>query len=169
VNCLIFSYGEKFNQMKYIQIGDIIPDFSLNDQNGNVFHISNLRGKKKLVIFFYPQDGSHGCTKEACYFRDLSDSFNEADAVIIGISGQSIGSHIKFAEMYSLTYPLLSDEGDNVRKLFGVPSMFFGIIPSRVTYVTNKEGKVVHIFNSLVRAERHVDEALKVCMLLKKN
>jgi len=68
--------------MSTIKVGDMIPGFSLLDQDGNMVDISNLRGKKKLVIFFYPQDGSHGCTREACYFRDLSEMFDEADAVI---------------------------------------------------------------------------------------
>jgi peroxiredoxin Q/BCP len=66
--------------MNRIQIGDIIPSFKLKDQSGIDFDISNLLGRKKLVIFFYPQDGSLNCTREACYFRDLSDVFEEADA-----------------------------------------------------------------------------------------
>lgn len=67
--------------MNIIQIGDIIPSFTLKDQNGNDFDISTLLGRKKLVIFFYPQDGSLNCTREACYFRDLLDVFEEADAI----------------------------------------------------------------------------------------
>lgn len=154
--------------MKPIKVGDIIPDFSLPDQEDNIFDIKTFLGKKKMVIFFYPQDGSHGCTREACYFRDLSELFKEADAVIVGISGQSTGSHKKFAEDYKLNYPLLSDEKSTVRKLFGVPTSFFGLLPGRVTYVADKEGRVVFIFNSHAQAERHVDEALKICLLLKK-
>ena len=84
--------------MKKIQVGDTIPAFILKDQNGNDFDISSLLGRKKLVIFFYPQDGSLNCTREACYFRDLSDVFEEADAIIIGISSQSVESHKEFAE-----------------------------------------------------------------------
>ncbi len=155
--------------MKGIQIGDPIPDFSLQDQNGNVFDTRSVIGKKKLVLFFYPQDGSHGCTKEACYFRDLTEVFDEAGAVVIGISGQSVESHRNFAEKYMLTYPILSDTGNKVRKLMGVPSSFFGLVPGRVTYITDIQGKVIHIFNSQSEAERHADEALKVCLLLKKN
>ena len=97
--------------MNKIQIGDIIPSFTLKDQNGNDFDISTLLGRKKLVIFFYPQDGSLNCTKEACYFRDLSDVFEEADAIVIGISGQSVESHKEFAEKNRLKYTLLSDTG----------------------------------------------------------
>jgi peroxiredoxin Q/BCP len=154
--------------MNKIQIGDTIPSFALKDQNGNDFDISSLLGRKKLVIFFYPQDGSLNCTKEACYFRDLSDVFDEADAIVIGISGQSVESHKEFAEKNHLKYTLLSDTGNIVRKLFGVPGKILGLIPGRVTYVADRSGKVVYIFESQTETQRHADEALKICMLLKR-
>ena len=154
--------------MKPVQIGDHIPLFSLKDQHGNLYDIDSLFGKKKLVIFFYPQDGSLNCTKEACYFRDLSDVFEEADAVVIGISGQSVESHKKFAEQNKLNYTILSDTGNEVRKLFGVPGKILGLVPGRVTYVTDKSGKIVYIFESQTDVVRHVDEALKICLLLKR-
>jgi peroxiredoxin Q/BCP len=154
--------------MKQIRVGDMIPCFALPDQNGKMLNIMNFVGKKKLVIFFYPKDGTHGCTRQACYFRDLSEAFDEVNAKIVGISGQSVESHKKFADQYHLSYPILSDEGNRVRRLFGVPSNILGMIPGRVTYVANKEGKIVYIFNSQSEPERHVDEALKICLLLKK-
>ncbi|MBN2862985.1 MAG: peroxiredoxin [Bacteroidales bacterium] len=154
--------------MKAVQAGDMIPEFSLPDQNGNMVNITDFIGRKKLVIFFYPRDGSHNCTKEACYFRDLSQTFDEVNAVILGISGQSVSSHKKFAEQYRLDYLILSDEGNHIRKLFGVPSNLFGMLDGRVTYVTDQDGKIAHIFNSQLQPERHVDEALKVCLLLKR-
>jgi len=154
--------------MKKIQIGDTIPSFALKDQNGNEFDISSLLGRKKLVIFFYPQDGSLNCTREACYFRDLSDVFEEADATVIGISSQSVESHKEFAEKNRLKYTLLSDDRNIVRKLFGVPGRVFGFIPGRVTYVADRSGKVVYIFDSQTETQRHADEALKICLLLKK-
>jgi len=154
--------------MAQIKIGDYIPGFSLKDQNGNLFDINTYLGKKKLVIFFYPQDGSLNCTREACYFRDISDIFDEADAVIIGISSQSVESHKEFAEQNRLNYTLLSDNENTVRKLFGVPSRVFGLIPGRVTYVADRSGKVVYIFDSQTEVQRHVDEAMKICLLLKK-
>ncbi len=155
--------------MKSIKVGDTIPDFSLPDQDGKIVKISDYFGKKQLVIFFYPQDGSLNCTREACYFRDLSDVFEEAGAEVIGISGQSVESHKNFAMANNLKYKLLSDSKNEVRKLFGVPSKIFGLIPGRVTYVTDRDGKVVFIFNSQTETQRHADEALKICLLLKKN
>ncbi len=154
--------------MNKIQIGDTIPAFTLKDQNGNDFDISNFLGRKKMVIFFYPQDGSLNCTREACYFRDLLDVFDEADAIIIGISSQSVESHKEFAEKNRLKYTLLSDTGNIVRKLFGVPGKVFGLIPGRVTYVADRAGKVVYIFDSQTETQRHADEALKICLLLKR-
>jgi len=154
--------------MNPIKPGDYIPDFSLKDQDGNLLKISNYLGEKKLVIFFYPQDGSLNCTQEACYFRDLSDVFEEADAIVIGISGQSVESHKEFAEKNKLKYTLLSDNENIVRKLFGVPGRMFGLIPGRVTYVADRSGKVVYIFDSQTETQRHADEALKICLLLKR-
>jgi peroxiredoxin Q/BCP len=154
--------------MKPVKIGDMIPDFSLPEQDGNSFDISNYRGKKILVIFFYPRDGTYNCTKEACHFRDFSDEFREADAIVVGISGQSVESHKDFAQKHRLNYPILSDNSNVVRKLFGVPSNVFGLFPGRVTYVADKSGKVVFIIDSQSEAHRHVDEALKICLLLKR-
>jgi peroxiredoxin Q/BCP len=154
--------------MNRIKIGDQIPPFTLKDQHGKDFDISPLLGTKKLVIFFYPQDGSLNCTKEACYFRDLADVFEEADAVVVGISGQSVESHKEFAEKNRLKYTLLSDAGNTVRKLFGVPGKVFGFIPGRVTYVADRSGKVVYVFDSQTETQRHADEALKICLLLKR-
>ena len=148
--------------MNKIEIGSTIPEFSLPDQNGDLFSINSVLGKKKLVIYFYPKDDSPGCTKEACSFRDQFEVFTEADAVIIGISGQSVESHKAFAEKYRLSFTLLSDEGNKIRKLFGVPTNLFGLIQGRVTYVADRSGKVVYIFNSQAQATRHVDEALRI-------
>ena len=167
---LLFALYFVFNQthkMNKIIAGSMIPEFFLPDQNGNLFDIKSVLGKKKLVIYFYPKDDSPGCTKEACYFRDQFEVFQEADALIIGISGQSVQSHKEFADKYRLTYTLLSDEGDVVRKLFGVPTNFFGFLPGRVTYVADKTGKVVYLFDSQTEVLKHVDEALRILKELK--
>ena len=149
-------------EMKKIEIGSNIPAFTIKDQDGNPFDINSVIGKKNLVIYFYPKDDSPGCTKEACYFRDQFEVFNEVDALIIGISGQSVESHKLFADKYRLTYTLLSDDGNKVRKLFGVPTNFFGLLPGRVTYIVDKTGKVIYLFDSQINATQHVDEALRI-------
>ncbi|HKK42889.1 MAG TPA: peroxiredoxin [Bacteroidales bacterium] len=148
--------------MKKVETGNIIPSFTLTDQDGNSFSIDSVLGRKNLVIYFYPKDDSPGCTAEACSFRDKYEVFKESDALVIGISGQSVESHRKFADKHHLDYILLSDAGNRVRQLFGVPSNMFGLLPGRVTYIVDKTGKVVFIFNSQVKAEKHVDEALRI-------
>lgn len=146
--------------MGKIEIGSKVPEFTLPDQDWKEFNVSNFIGKKNLVIYFYPKDDTPGCTKEACYFRDQYEIFNEADAMIIGISSQSVKSHKEFAEKYKLSFTLLSDKNSKVRKMFGALSL--GLIPGRVTYVIDKKGIVIYIFNSQTEATKHVDEALRI-------
>ena len=161
------SSPNKSTHMETIGVGSLVPSFSLKNQNNQVFELDSVKGKSNLVIYFYPKDDSPGCTKEACSFRDQFEVFKKADAQIIGISGQSVKSHLEFAKKNRLNYTLLSDEGNKVRKLFGVPTNFFGLLPGRVTYVVNKEGKVVFIFNSQINAEKHIEEALQVLKTMK--
>lgn len=152
----------KSKNMQVTSVGSTVPTFSLKDQNGTDFKIESVLGKKNLVIYFYPKDDTPGCTKEACSFRDQFEVFKKEDALIIGISGQSVQSHFDFAKKHRLNYTLLSDEGDKVRKLFGVPTSFLGLLPGRVTYIVNKEGKVVFIFNSQLNAGKHIEEAIRI-------
>jgi len=152
----------KDNQMTELKIGSIIPSFVLPDQNGNLFNIDSVKGKKNLVIYFYPKDDTPGCTAQACSFRDQFEVFQEADAVIIGISGQSVKSHREFAQKHRLSFTLLSDEGNKIRKQFGVPTNFLGLLPGRVTYVADKTAKIIYIFNSQTQATKHVDETLRI-------
>lgn len=160
------SYSQK-NEMNEIKTGMHIPSFSLLDQNGDLFDIDTIIGKKNLVIYFYPKDDSPGCTAQACSFRDQLEVFNEADAMIIGISGQSVKSHKKFAEKHRLPFTLLSDDGNKIRRQFGVPTNLFGLLAGRVTYVADKTGKVIYIFNSQLNFIEHADEALKTLKELK--
>lgn len=166
-NLKSYSQTTITHEMDKIGVGSTVPSFSLKDQFGKDFDINSVKGKKNLVIFFYPKDDSPGCTKEACSFRDQFEVFSDADALIIGISSQSVKSHLDFANKYRLNYTLLSDEGNNVRKLFDVPTNLFGLLPGRVTYVINKAGKVVFIFNSQIQAEKHIKEAIRILKELK--
>ncbi len=161
------NYHKKPENMEKVKVGSIIPSFELKDQNGELFQIDSVLGKKKLIIYFYPKDDTPGCTKEACAFRDQFEVFEDEDALIIGISAQSVESHYNFAQKHRLNFTLLSDTGNKVRKLFGVPGNFFGLISGRVTYVVDKTGKVVYMFNSQMQAEKHVDEALRILQEMK--
>ena len=132
-----------------------------------MFDINSLIGKKNMAIYFYPKDDSPGCTAQACAFRDQFEVFSEADAAIIGISSQSVQSHKEFAEKHRLPFTLLSDEGNKIRKRFGVPSNLLGLLPGRVTYVVDKSGSVIYTFNSQLEYEKHVNEALRILKELK--
>ncbi len=140
--------------------GDKLPDFTLNDQHGNPFHLAERLGTKHLVIYFYPKNETPGCTKEACLFRDHYEEFTEKGCEVIGISSDKENSHRSFAENHRLPFVLLSDPGGKVRKKFGATGSLFGLIPGRITYVADRKGIVRHVFDSLLRPERHIREAL---------
>jgi peroxiredoxin Q/BCP len=145
--------------MAAIKVGDRVPNFSLPSQTGTTVNVSDLIGKKSLVIYFYPKDDTPGCTAESCAFRDSYEVFTDAGAEVIGISADSPQSHQQFAQKYNLPFTLLSDSDNRVRKLFGVPSTLF-VLPGRVTYIIDKEGIVRHIFDSMLDFKAHVTESL---------
>ncbi|NCR41020.1 MAG: peroxiredoxin [Microcystis aeruginosa W13-11] len=145
--------------MTAIKVGDQVPNFSLLSQTGTTVNISDLIGKKSLVIYFYPKDDTPGCTAESCAFRDSYEVFTDAGAEVIGISADSPQSHQQFAQKYNLPFTLLSDSDNQVRKLFGVPATLF-VLPGRVTYIIDKEGIVRHIFDSMLDVKAHVTESL---------
>ena len=150
-----------------VKVGDKAPEFTLPSQMGDNVSLSEFLGKKNVVLYFYPKDETTGCTKEACTFRDNYEELTKLDAEVIGVSGQSVESHISFASHYGLPFILLSDEGNNIRGLYGVPSSM-GIIPGRVTYIIDKKGMVRHIFNSQTQAQKHVEEAKKTLLEIEK-
>jgi len=166
VGLLAFTFIKK-DEIQTLKKGDKVPVFKLKNQNGELFQISDYIGKKNLVIYFYPKDDTPGCTKEACKFRDEFEEFTDLDAMVIGISGDSPESHTEFIEKYNLPFTLLSDENDEVRKLFGVKGKFMNMIPGRVSFVVDKKGVIQYVFDSMSNAEQHVDEAKKVLKELK--
>ncbi|HEY7850103.1 MAG TPA: peroxiredoxin, partial [Ktedonobacterales bacterium] len=101
-------------------VGDLAPDFALPNAAGEIVRLSDFRGKKDVVLYFYPKDNTSGCTAEACSFRDNYEVISDLDAEVIGISSDSQASHEGFAARYHLPFALLSDAGGAVRKLFNV-------------------------------------------------
>ena len=143
-----------------LKVGDTIPNFKAKDANGNDFDSQNIVGKKPLVIYFYPKDNTPGCTAEACSFRDQYEDFKDLGAEVIGISSDSVSSHQQFSKQYKLPFILLSDNDKKIKTLFGVPSGLFGLLPGRVTYVTDKNGVIQMIFDSML-ATKHIPKALQ--------
>ena len=141
-----------------IKVGDTAPDFSLPDRTGKTVRLSDFRGKKAVVLYFYPKDDTPGCTKEACSFRDQYQDFADVGAEVIGVSSDSPESHGKFVDKFKLPFVLVADSGGDVRKRYGVPATL-GLLPGRVTFVIDKQGVVRHVFNSQLQATKHVDEA----------
>ena len=144
-----------------LRIGDFAPDFDLPTTSGRNFKLSEHRGHP-VVLYFYPKDGSPGCTKEACSFRDQYQDFEALGAEVIGISSDSEVSHRAFTAKNALPFPLLSDEGGQLRKKYAVPRAVLGLLPGRVTYVLDGEGRVQYVFNSLNDATNHVLNAKSI-------
>jgi peroxiredoxin Q/BCP len=144
--------------------GDRAPAFSLKADDGSTVTLKSLAGKN-VVLFFYPRDDTPGCTKEACGFRDALPRFEGIDAVVLGVSPDSLESHRKFKQKYDLPFPLLVDEGHRLADEFGVwkqKSMyglkFMGI--ERTTVIIDRKGKIARIFPK-VKVPGHVEEVEK--------
>ena len=147
-----------------IEEGKKAPDFKLKNQKGETVKLSDFKGKN-VVLYFYPHDDTSGCTKEACNFRDELPEFENLDAVIIGVSPDSVASHTKFASKYDLPFILLSDEDKDVLQKYEVwkqKSMYgrnyMGV--ERSTFVIDKDGKIKKIFRK-VKVDGHNEELLE--------
>jgi thioredoxin-dependent peroxiredoxin len=143
-----------------LKTGDIVPNFTAKDSHGEVFESQSVLGRKPLVIYFYPKDNTPGCTTEACSFRDQYEDFKDLGAEVIGISSDTVKSHQKFANKHQLPFILLSDQDKKLRHLFGVRDNLFGLLPGRVTYIIDRNGVVILIFDSM-NASKHIPKALK--------
>lgn len=144
-----------------VEVGSQVTDFSLTDGTGTLVHLQALRAKGPVVVFFYPKDETFGCIKEVCAFRDQFEDFVAAGAQVVGISQDSVQSHHDFAKAHRLTYPLLSDPNNEVRKAFGV-SRTLGLMPGRVTFVVDQAGVVRHRFSGQIDIKGHIQQALQV-------
>lgn len=150
---------------KSLSVGDPIPAFSLKSGTGEVVTREDLLGKGPVVIYFYPRDETTGCTAQACSFRDSYEVFTDAGAEVVGVSSDTVASHEAFAQHHRLPFILLADTERTLRRAFGVPRTL-GLLQGRVTYVSDSEGVIRHVFDSQVRVNQHVSEALKVVQSL---
>ena len=143
-----------------LKTGDPAPEFSGLTADGTRIGLGDYRGKKPLVVFFYPKDNTTVCTKEACGFRDHAAEFAAAGGAVVGVSQDSQASHQRFAEGQRLNFPLLSDRDAAIGKAFGVARLGGWLPPRRVTFVIDRDGVVRHVIASEFNADKHVDEAL---------
>jgi peroxiredoxin Q/BCP len=149
-----------------VKTGDIAPDFTLPSQSGEQISLTGLLTQGPVVLYFYPKDNTAGCTAEACSFRDHYEVFNDAGATVVGVSRDSEASHAAFAAKHRLPFILLTDKDGTVNKRYGVPSPL-GLLPGRTTYVIDQQGVVRHVFNSMLGATKHVDEALRTVQTMR--
>lgn len=137
--------------------GTIAPEFSLPDQNGTRRSLSDYRGHK-VILYFYPKDMTSGCSKQACGFAELYPQFREKDAVVLGVSKDSVASHKKFEEKYGLPFTLLSDPEKEVIQLYDVwkekvnyGKATMGVV--RTTYLIDENGVIVKAMDKVNAAE----------------
>ena len=144
--------------------GDRAPLISLTDADGVERRSDQLDGRP-LVLFFYPKDDTPGCTAEACAFRDSYDDLRALGVEVWGVSGDDAASHRRFAARHGLPFPLLVDQGNRLRRAFGVPSVL-GLLPGRVTYVIDGQGVIRHVYNNLLDGASHRRQALEAVKAL---
>jgi len=152
--------------MVELKVGDTAPDFSLSNEHGLPVSLKDYLGKKNVVLYFYPKDFTSGCTTEACSFRDSYKIYQEKNAVVIGVSLDSVESHMKFSEKYNLPFAILSDHSKEVAKAYGALGAG-GFFTKRVTFIIDKNGKITHIFPK-VDVTRHSEAVLKALEELEK-
>jgi len=153
-----------------LNVGDDVGPFSANDDTGELWSIADHIGKKNVIVYFYPAAMTGGCTKQACAYRDDSAKLNDVDAVVIGVSGDSVNALKLFKEAHSLNFPLISDPDGAIAKHFGVPErgganslereingvthiLKRGTTTSRWTYIVGKDGKVAYKNDAVKAAE----------------
>jgi thioredoxin-dependent peroxiredoxin len=147
-----------------LKLGDKAPDFTLPTDGSGKLSLSKLKGKK-VILYFYPKDDTSGCTAEACGFRDNLPKFGKTDAVVIGVSRDSIASHDKFKKKHELPFTLASDEDGRVCEAYGTwveKSMYgrkyMGI--ERATFLIDDKGVVRNVWRK-VKVGGHVEEVLE--------
>ncbi|KUN27993.1 peroxiredoxin [Streptomyces corchorusii] len=143
-----------------VEIGAKVEDFALPDETGTTRRLTELLADGPVVLFFYPAALTHGCTAEACHFRDLAAEFAAVGARPVGISGDPVDKQQEFAGRHRLGMPLLSDADGTVRERFGVKRGFSLAPTKRVTFVIAEDRTVLEVVRSELRMNTHADRAL---------
>ncbi len=146
-------------------IGRPAPDFALPSTTGETITLKQYKGKKTVVLYFYPKDETPGCIKEACGFRDLAAEFEKVNTVILGVSNDPMESHLAFRDKHKLPFPLLADVDATVSKQYGVYKQknlygkkILGI--ERTTFVIDRTGRIAQIYPK-VKVDGHVQDLLE--------
>ncbi|HEX4764277.1 MAG TPA: peroxiredoxin [Usitatibacter sp.] len=155
-----------------LHVGQPAPSFQLPDASMEIMDLSSYRGKKNVVLYFYPRDGTPGCTIQAIGFSDRENEFKKLDTIVFGVSRDDVLSHQAFRDEHGLTVQLLADTEEEVCRLYDViqEKIVDGHPRSslmRSTFVIDKKGVVRHILQD-VNPRAHVSEVLKVCKEMQK-
>jgi thioredoxin-dependent peroxiredoxin len=142
-------------------VGDVAPDFSLPANDGKTYSLKDLKGKKHVVLVFYPGDDTPTCTKQLCDYRDGWGQFREHDAIVLGVSTNDMESHKNFANKYDLPFPLLVDSDLSVCKAYGA-MMLKGLLrmTNRITYIIDKQGVIQYKYVETLPIFRRTKEEL---------
>jgi thioredoxin-dependent peroxiredoxin len=146
-----------------LKIGQLAPNFTLNDQKGASHSLTDYRGRW-VVLYFYPKDETPGCTTEACAFRDAYHEILQSRTVVLGVSADQMTSHKKFAEKYALPFPLLADPERNTIHAYDAASL---IGTRRVSYIIDPNGAIVKIYDK-VQPANHAREVVGDLTVLKR-
>jgi peroxiredoxin Q/BCP len=147
-----------------LKVGDQAPEFEVTARQAGQDRVLSLRAilaEKNLVLYFYPRDFTAGCTREACGFRDNYRELLAGDTEVVGVSVDDEASHDRFAREHGLTFPLVSDPQRRLARLYGATSTRRDVmgVTARLTFVIDRGGKIVAIFDSGIRMSQHVDGA----------
>jgi peroxiredoxin Q/BCP len=143
-----------------VHTADLAPDFTLTDNQGHRFTLSDALQNGPVVLFFYPAAMSRGCTKESCHFRDLAGEFAARGAQRVGISMDAVDRQAKFATTNALDYPLLADVGGEVAALYGVKRGVALLRVRRATFVIGTDQRIIEKISSELAMQVHADRAL---------
>ena len=162
----IFVWADAYTETQPA-VGDSAPTFKLQDQNGDWHTLGDYKGKY-VVLFFYPKDGTPGCTTEACNFRDNIFAFDDLNTQILGISLDDVDSHKEFSEKYRLPYPILADIEKESAVDYGVLGKFMMMtITKRESFIIDPEGLIVKHYKN-VDPDKHTDEVIEELKSLQK-
>ncbi len=145
--------------MALLTAGTPAPDFTVKTTTGETISLRDFRGKKNVVLYFYPEDDTPGCTVEACAFRDDRPRFDRTDTVILGVSLDTVDAHKHFTDKFSLNFPLLADTDGAICAAYGVP--VHDRAPARITYLIGKDGTILRVFGK-VSVQVHSRELLEI-------
>ncbi len=140
--------------------GERAPEFEGTLAGGKQLRLRDFRGRRHIILYFFPKDFTPGCTREACSFRDRRAEVAGLDAEIVGVSLDTPEKHEAFAQKYQLPYPLVSDRSGAIASAFGVARLGGWLPTKRVTFVIDKQGVVQHVIQSEFSIDMHIDEAL---------